>query len=152
MPLCRKEVDWGTGVVHHNCRGQLGAIALFFSLGLNPAPDIEISCFIGPGDIPRRQLRNLNQTGFNGVEQPEIRDNPRKWLPNFISRALDIKGGRGEIDAQVNATPAASSSKLVNAIEGLNPDRCFAVVFLRKVFVLVESLIFPFPLAAPISV
>ena len=91
VPFRRQQVDRGARVIHDEFRGQLGAVAVFLCLCLNPAPDIEVSRLFGPGDIPRRQLRNLDQAGFNCVQQPEIRNDPRERLSDIIPGTLDIK-------------------------------------------------------------
>ena len=44
----------------------------------DPAPDVEVAGDGGAARVPHRELRDLDQAGFDGVDEPEVAHHPRK--------------------------------------------------------------------------
>jgi hypothetical protein len=97
-------------------------------------------------------LRNLDQTGFNRIEQPEIRNDPGERLADFVARSLDKERGGGKINTEIDAALAAAAGQFVDPVEPFNPDGGFAGVLLGQVFILIEELLIPGVLSTPVSV
>jgi hypothetical protein len=111
------------GVVHQYLGSHVGAVAVFFRLGLNPPPDVEIGSLIRTGRVPRRKLRNFHKPGFDCIEKSEVEDDPRKRLANLVAGTLDVEWCRREVDTEIDSAPPAAACKLADPVEALNPNR-----------------------------
>ena len=131
VPILGQLVDGRRGVGHDQLGGQLGAITILLGPVLDPAPDIEIARLLRPGDVPGRQLGHLDQPGLDGIQEPEVGHDPGQGLAHLVTRALDEKGRGRQIHAQPD-TLLAPAHQLVDAIQGLDPDRRLPGVLLRQ--------------------
>lgn len=55
----------------------------------NPAPDIEVTWNLRARRVADGKLRNLHQTGLDGVHQAEVAHHPREWPVGFLAHAAE---------------------------------------------------------------
>jgi len=91
----------------------------------DPLPDIEIAGNLCAGRISHRQLRYLDQTRFNRLDQPEIADHPREGLIRLLADATEIVWRGRQIDAEVDA------AQLVYLVEPVDPYGCLLEELIR---------------------
>src|SRR6185295_13650695 len=82
-----------------------------------PMPDVEVTWNRRAGRITNRELRNLYEAGFDGVNQSKVAHHPGEWAIRRLADSTEIVRRRRKINAEVYP------SKLIDSVETVYPNR-----------------------------
>jgi hypothetical protein len=125
-PLTGKGAQGGFGLLIDGIGlgpfGLAGQAAAGADALVDELPETEVGGFGAAGGVGDGQARDLDDAGFDGVDEAEIGDEPGEWAAFLVTGAGDVERGGGEVDAEADARG------LVDAVESLDPNgRFFAV-------------------------